>query len=53
MNWQTVAEQQALLLEELASLYRKALQELSQYKNIEDEEKRLNSLISKGGIDYE
>ena len=50
MDWQKTAEQQALLLEELTALYRETLQELSQYTNVEAEEKRLNDLTKEESL---
>ena len=44
MDWQKVAEEQALIIENLSQLCHEILCELSQYKNIEPEEKRLSEL---------
>lgn len=44
MDWQKVAEEQALIIENLSQLCHEILYELSQYKNIEAEEKRLSEL---------
>ena len=45
MDWQTAAEKQALIIEELSELCKSLLLELSQHKNIEEEEKRLREII--------
>lgn len=44
MDWQKLAEEQALIIENLSQLCHEILYELSQYKNIEAEEKRLSEL---------
>ncbi len=44
MDWQKVAEEQALIIGNLSQLCHEILYELSQYKNIEAEEKRLSEL---------
>lgn len=44
MNWQTIAEHQATVIEELSSLCHDLINTLSQYKNIEEEEQRLQEL---------
>lgn len=44
MDWQKVAEEQAVIIENLSQLCHEILYELSQYKNIEAEEKRLSEL---------
>ena len=45
MDWQATAESQALIIEELSELCKSLLMELSQHKNIEEEEKRLREII--------
>ena len=44
MDWQSIAERQAITIEELSVLCHELINELSQYKNIEAEEKRLSEL---------
>ena len=44
MNWQEIAEKQALIIEELTELSAEIIFQLSQYKNIEQEEERLKEL---------
>ncbi len=44
MIWQAIAEKQARTIEELIELCNSILSELSQYKNIEEEERRLEEL---------
>ncbi len=44
MIWQVIAEKQARTIEELIELCNFILSELSQYKNIEEEERRLEEL---------
>ena len=44
MNWQEIAEKQALIIEELTELSTEIIFQLSQYKNIEQEEERLKEL---------
>lgn len=48
MEWQTIAEKQAVTIEEISELCRELIYELSQYKNIEAEEKRLSELTKEG-----
>lgn len=45
MEWQHIAEEQAITIEGLAKLCHELLSELSQYKTVENEEKRLSELI--------
>lgn len=47
MIWQSIAEQQARTIEELVELCNKILAQLSQYKNIDEEERRLRELEGK------
>lgn len=44
MMWQLIAEQQALIIEKLSDLCKELINQLSQYKNIENEEERLKEL---------
>ena len=44
MNWQEIAEKQALIIEELTELSTEIIFQLSQYKNIEQEEERLKGI---------
>ncbi len=43
-EWQQIAEQQERVIEELCSLCKEIMAQLSQYKSIEEEEKRLQKL---------
>ena len=43
-DWQAIAEAQAIVIEELAKGYKEALFLLSQYGNIDAEEKRLKAV---------
>lgn len=47
MIWQSIAEEQARIIEELTDLCNRLISELSQFKNIEDEEKLLEKLKHK------
>lgn len=47
MDWQNIAESQAMVIEGLSVLCREIINELSQYKNIETEENRYSELMSK------
>ena len=47
MIFQFIAEEQALIIEQLTDLCNKLLEELSQYKNIEKEEQLLRKLEDK------
>lgn len=44
MIFQALAEKQARIIEEMGAFCRQLLDELSQYKNIDEEEKRLKKL---------
>lgn len=44
MIWQTIAEQQERVIEELVKLCDDLIARLSQYTNIEEEERRLREL---------
>lgn len=44
MIWQSIAEQQEKVIEELVALCNSILAQLAQYKNIEEEERRLQEL---------
>lgn len=44
MIWQAIAEQQERVIEELIKLCKELIYQLSQYKNIEEEEKILKEL---------
>lgn len=44
MIWQAIAEEQARTIEELVELCNMILSQLSQFKNIEEEERRLREL---------
>lgn len=44
MIWQTIAEQQERVIEELVKLCDDIIAQLAQYKNIEEEERRLKEL---------
>ena len=43
-DWQAIAEAQAIVIEELSKGYKEALFLLSQYGNIDAEEKRLKDI---------
>lgn len=47
MIWQLIAEEQARIIEQLVKLCNDILSQLSQYKNIDDEEERLRTLEGK------
>ena len=47
MIFQELAEKQARIIEEMGVFCRQLLDELSQYKNIDDEEERLRTLEDK------
>lgn len=47
MDWQSIAESQAMVIEGLSVLCKEVINELSQYKNIETEENRYSELMSK------
>lgn len=47
MIWQTIAEQQERVIEELIELCGELISELSQYKNVEAEEEKLKKLEEK------
>lgn len=47
MIWQSMAEEQAQIIESLAELCLKLINQLAQYKNIDEEEKRLADLKRK------
>ena len=47
MIWQSIAEEQARIIEQLVKLCSDILSQLSQYKNIDDEEERLRTLEGK------
>ena len=44
MIWQSIAEEQARIIEKLVKLCKDLIYQLSQYKNIDEEEKRLKEL---------
>lgn len=44
MIWQSVAEEQAHIIEKLVKLCNELIDQLSQYKNIDEEERRLREL---------
>lgn len=44
MIYQAIAEEQARIIDELSALCKQLISELSQYKNCEEEEKRLKKL---------
>lgn len=44
MIWQTIAEQQERVIEELVRLCDDIIAQLAQYKNIEEEDRRLKEL---------
>lgn len=44
MIYQAIAEEQARIIDELSTLCKQLISELSQYKNCEEEEKRLKEL---------
>lgn len=44
MIWQAIAEQQAKTIDDMSSLCRELIDELSQYKNIDAEEQRLKEI---------
>ena len=44
MIWQSIAEEQARIIEKLVKLCKELIYQLSQYKNIEEEEKILKEL---------
>lgn len=44
MIWQSIAEEQARIIEELTSLCAGLISELSQFKNIEEEEAKLKAI---------
>ncbi|MBQ6318183.1 MAG: hypothetical protein IJI23_00135 [Lachnospiraceae bacterium] len=44
MIWRSIAEEQARIIEQLVDLCNNLIYQLSQYKNIEDEERRLREL---------
>ena len=44
MIWQAIAEEQAYIIEKLVKLCNELINQLSQYKNCEEEEKRLKEL---------
>ena len=47
MIWQSIAEEQARIIEQLVKLCNGILNQLSQYKNIDEEERRLQELEGK------
>ena len=44
MIWQAIAEQQQKLIDEMSKLCQDLIDQLSQFKNIEEEEQRLREL---------
>lgn len=44
MIWQSIAEEQARIIEKLVKLCKDLIYQLSQYKNIDEEEERLKEL---------
>lgn len=44
MIWQAIAEEQMHIIEKLVELCDELIEKLAQYKNIEDEERRLREL---------
>ena len=44
MIWQAIAEEQAHIIEKLVKLCNELIDQLSQYKNIDEEERRLREL---------
>lgn len=47
MIWKSIAEEQARIIEQLVALCNEILGQLSQYKNIEEEEEKLKALEDK------
>lgn len=47
MIFQSIAEEQARIIEQMSTLCEQLINELSQYRNIEEEEKRLKELEGK------